>query len=426
MVAAGRRGGSEVEALKLGIVGAGFVAKFHARALMQVRCMDVAGITALAGAEELSEFVKENALGDGVVYPNVAEMADHVDAIAIYVPNFVRLEIAEQIVDAVKKGAELKGVICEKPLARNMKEARRMVDLANSVELRTAYFENQIFMKPIRTQLMQLEPQQRTMGPLALTRSAEEHGGPHEPWFWDPTRQGGGVLLDMGCHSIAVGWYALTPVGKPPTFLEPVSVSADCALLKWGLPEWRERLLKERGVDYSKTPAEDFTTGMVTYRNPETGQMVKGQFTDSWMFEKQGLRLFMDGMGPGYAFEINTLSSTLEVFIGDVAAEAVADAETALEKATASRGLLAVQHNEADLYGYTDENEDAAKAFQAGKDGFLPWSYGLEITKLCMAGYMSAERQKTIDLTDPAVQKELETFVPLIQQGKGAEMLHVM
>jgi predicted dehydrogenase len=388
--------------------------------------MDVAGITALAGAEELSAFVKDNGLGDGVVYPNVAEMANNVDAIAIYVPNFARLEIVEQIADAVKKGAGLKGVICEKPLARNMKEARRMVELADGAGLKTAYFENQIFMKPIQVQLKQLEPQQKTMGPLALTRSAEEHGGPHEPWFWDPTRQGGGVLLDMGCHSIAVGWYALTPIGKPPTFLEPVSISADCALLKWGLPDWRERLLNERGVDYSKTPAEDFTTGMVTYRNPETGQLVKGQFTDSWMFEKQGLRLFMDGMGPGYAFEINTLNSTLQVFIGDIAAEAVADAESALEKATASRGLLAVQHNEADLYGYCDENEDAAKAFLAGNDAFLPWSYGLEITKLCLAGYMADEKQKTIDLTDPAVQKELETYVPLIQQGKGAEVLHVM
>jgi hypothetical protein len=212
-------------------------------------------------------------------------------------------------------------------------------------------------------------------------------------------------------------------LGKPVTFLKPISVSADTALLKWGLPQWRAKLLKDRGVDYSKTPAEDFATGMVTYLNPETGQKVKAQFTSSWMFEKQGLRLFMDGMGPGYAFEINTLTSSLQIFIGDAAAEATANAESALEKATASRGLLAVQHNEADLYGYTDENEEAAAAFMAGRDGFLPWSYGLEITRLVMAAYMSAERKKVIDLTDAAVLKELETYVPLIQQGRGAEVL---
>ena len=415
-----------MQTLKVGVVGAGFVANFHARAIKQVRNMEIAGITALKGAEALSATVQKHGLGAGTVYPNVGEMANHVDAIAVYIPNFARVETVEQIVDAVKKGANLKGVICEKPLGRNVKEARRLVELADEVGLKTAYFENQIFMKPIQAQLEQLAPLQKTMGPLALTRSAEEHGGPHEGWFWNPTLQGGGVLCDMGCHSIAVGWYALTPLGKSPTFLEPVSINAETALLKWGLPEWREKLLRERGVDYTKTPAEDFTTGMVTFRNPETGQHVKAQFTDSWMFEKQGLRLFMDGMGPGYAFEVNTLLSSLQIFIGDVAAEAIADAEMALEKATATRGLLAVQHNEADLYGYTDENEEAATAFLEGRDGFLPWSYGLEITKLVMAGYMSAERQQTIDLTDPAIQQELETYIPLIQQGRGAEVLRVL
>ena len=415
------------QTLKLGVVGAGFVARFHARALRQVRGAEIVGVTSRsrARAEEYAALVRENGLGEAVTYKDIAEMAPHVDVIALFAPNFVRVEHVEQIVDAVKRGAELKGVICEKPLARNVQEARRMITLVEEVGLKTAYFENQIFMKPVRSQLAQLEPVQRVMGSMTLVRSAEEHGGPHAAWFWDPTKQGGGVLSDMGCHSIAVGWYALTPLGKPLTFLQPISVSADCALLKWGLPQWRERLLNKFGVDYTRTPAEDFATGMITYRNPETGQIVKAQFTDSWMFEKQGLRLFIDGMGPGYAFEINSLNSPLQVFIGDVAAEAVADAEMALEKATASRGLLAVQYNEADLYGYTDEHEDTIQSFLMDQDGFLPWSYGLEITKLVMAAYMAAERQKTIDLTDPAVQQELETFVPLIQQGRGAEILHM-
>ena len=43
--------------------------------------------------------------------------------------------------------------------------------------------------------------------------------------------------------------------------------------------------------------------------------------------------------------------------------------------------------------------------------------------RLTMAAYMSAEREATVDLTDPATQEELETFVPLIQQGRGAEVL---
>jgi predicted dehydrogenase len=411
------------KSLKVGFVGAGFVARFHCIALRQVRGIDLAGIYALKGAESLAALARETGVGEPAVYSSVTELAKNVDAVAVFAPNFSRIEIVEEITAAVKGGTPLRGVICEKPLGRTVAEARRLVQLAESANLRTAYFENQLFMKPIRAQLAQLAPVQRQMGPLSLTRSAEEHGGPHEGWFWDPTRQGGGVLSDMGCHSIAVGWYALTPVGKPVTFLQPQSVCAEVGLLKWGQPFWREKLLRERGVDYSKTPAEDFATGMITYRNPETGQKVKAQFTNSWMFEKQGLRLFMDGMGPGYAFEVNTLVSPLNIFIGDAAAESTKDAELALEKSTASRGLLAVQHNEADLYGYTDENEDALQAFLAGRDGFLPWSYGLEITRLFTAAYMSAEQRKTVDLTDPRVTAELETYQSLIQQGRGREVL---
>jgi predicted dehydrogenase len=106
----------------------------------------------------------------------------------------------EQIVNAVKAGADLKGIICEKPLGRTVQEAQRMVELAQDADLPTAYFEDQIYMKTVQNGLDQLEPQQRSMGPFTLVRSAEEHGGPHSSWFWDPLKTGGGALLDMGCQ----------------------------------------------------------------------------------------------------------------------------------------------------------------------------------------------------------------------------------
>ena len=232
-------------------------------------------------------------------------------------------------------------------------------------------------------------------------------------------------MADMGCHCLGVGWYALTPPDRPVDFLQPLSVSADLSLLKWGQPRWRQRLLDQYGVDYARTPADDFATGTVTFRNPENGHLTKSQFTVSWMFDKQGLRMLLDGIGPGYAFEMNTLRSPLEVFIGDAAAATLADTETALEKSQASRGLLTVQPNEPDLYGYAAENADAAAAFRAGRDALLNWSYGRHVVRLTMAAYLSSERRTTVDLTDPTTAKELETYVPLIQQGRGREVLEV-
>ncbi len=409
--------------MKLGLIGSGFISRFHTLALGQVKGFELAGLLDRSGSAGLAELARREGVGDPRIYSSVTELAEAVDVLALFAPNYARLEGMGEIAAAVRAGARLRGLICEKPLGRNLAEAREMVRLAEETGLPTSYFENQLYMKSFRAQLRQLEPVQKEMGPLALARCSEEHGGPHEGWFWDPTRQGGGVLLDMGCHAIAMGWYLLTPAGKAPTFLEPETVSADVSLLKWGLPRWRRHLLDKYGVDYAKTPAEDFTTGVVGYRNPETGQRVKAQFTSSWMFEKQGLRLFWDGMGPGYAVEFNTLSSPLTVFIGDDAAAAVADGESALEKSTASRGLLPVHYNEADLYGYPDEFQDALASFAAGRDAMLPWSYGVEVMRLLMAAYLSAEQRRVVDLTDPATLKELETYRPAIQQGHGAEQL---
>jgi predicted dehydrogenase len=412
-----------MKALRYGIVGGGFISGFQLRALRQVRGVEVAGLVSRRPPEKLAAYVRENGLGEGRIFGSISEMAPHVDVIALFAPNFARIEMVEELVAAVKAGAALKGVICEKPLGRNLAEARRLVKLVDEVGLKHAYFENQLHMKSIEAHRAQLAPIIEAMGPVLLARSGEEHAGPHNPWFWDPTRQGGGVMSDMGCHCLAVGWYALTPPGQGPRFLEPQSVSADLALLKWGQPRWRQKLLDAHGVDYARTPAEDFATGMVTYKNPRTQQLVKSQFTVSWMYDKQGLRLAIDGIGPGYAFEMNTLRSPLEIFIGDAAAESASDAELALEKSQASRGLLAVQSNEADLYGYTDENEDAVAAFTSDRPPLVDWHYGVEIVRLTMAAYLSAERRATVDLTDPATARHLETYVPLIQQGRGRETL---
>ena len=412
-----------MQTLRYGIVGGGFVARFHCRALAQVRGIEVVGFVSKDPLDELLAFARSLGLGEPRAFGSIREMAPHCDVIAIFAPNFARVEVVEELVDAVKAGSPLKGVICEKPFARNMPEARRIMELIRQINVPTAYFENQIHMKCVKAARQQLEPVMQAMGAPLLVRSGEEHAGPHSGWFWDPTRQGGGVMSDMGCHCLAVGWYALTPPGKPVRFLKPLSVSADLALLKWGQERWRKELLDRYGVDYSKTPAEDFATGMVTYLNPETNLKVKAQFTVSWMYDKMGLRLSLDGIGPGYAFEMNSLRSPLEVFIGDVAAAGLADTELALEKAQASRGLLAVQPNEADLYGYTDENQDAAEAFRTGRPPLLDWEYGVEITRLTMAAYLSAERRATVDLTDPATAAELENYIPKIQQGRGAEVL---
>jgi len=408
--------------LKIGMVGAGFVAGFHARALLSVRGVELAGVCAPQGAEALAKRARDDGLGKTQVFVNVQKLCAAVDVVCIFAPNFARLDIMRDIAAAVEGGAKLKGIICEKPLSRNLKEADAMLKIANKLGVPTAYFENQLHIPCIAEARRQLAAVERKMGAVHLARSAEEHGGPHEPWFWDPTRQGGGVCCDMGCHSIAVGMYMLTPGGKPPDYLTPVSVSANMALLKWGKEPWLSQL-KKRGVDYSITPAEDYSNVTIKFKDPKTGICGITQATNSWMYDAPGLRLLMEAFGPGYSYTVNSLQSPAGLFISDAAAAAVADSELALEKSQASRGSLILQPNEIDLYGYVAEWQDALPAFEKGKNGMLDFDYGRLITMLVMAAYMACEKKKTIDLTDSKVQEELKDYVPLIQQGKGAKVL---
>jgi len=410
--------------LKLGVIGAGFVANFHLMANTMVPDLEIGGVFALKGAEDFA--VKSTAQGrmQCQVCRTIRQLVEENDVIAMFAPNYTRVQLMEELVEAVQNnGKQLNGLICEKPLGRTIAEARRMVELAKSTESPTAYFENQIHMKAVQKALIQLLRLQKTAGPFTLVKSNEEHPGPHEPWFWNPTLQGGGVLSDMACHSIAQAEYILTPWGFLPGFLKPVAVQAETTLLKWGQPKYRAELLERTGVDYTKTPAEDFATGIITYRNPSTGGLVKTQFTNSWMFDKQGLRLSTEAMGPGYGFEINSLRSSLEIFISDAAAQTIGDAEAALEKSTASRGLLTVQPNEVDLYGYVDEQRDALKAFCENHDALLSWEFGLHITRLCQAAYMAAEERRTLDLTDPDTTRRLETYRSAISRGEGHKVL---
>jgi len=408
--------------LKIGMIGAGFVAGFHARALGSVRGAELAGVCAPKGAEQLAQTARQNGLGNTQVYETTAELCQAVDVVGIFAPNFARVDIMRDIARAVESGAELKGIICEKPLARNLKEADVLTRMAKALHVPTAYFENQLHIPSIVEARRQLAAVEKTMGAVHLARSAEEHGGPHEPWFWDPTTQGGGVCCDMGCHSIAVGMYMLTPSNRPLDYLTPVSVTAEMALLKWGKEPWISQLRK-RGVDYTATPAEDYSLVTVEFKDPQTGLCSVAQATNSWMYDAPGLRLLMEAIGPGYSYNVNSLKSPADMFISDAAAAAVGDSELALEKAQATRGALILQPNECDLYGYIAEWRDAIAAFEQGRDALLNFEFGRLVTMLIMAAYLAHEKKRTIDLTDPKTIQKLDTYIPLIQQGKGAKVL---
>ena len=258
--------------LGIGIVGGGFVARFHIRSFVAVRDADVLGVVSGSGktAEEAAALARSLHLGATKAYGSITEMvADPaIDALWICAPNFTRIETMEEIVAAVTSGkGDLVGVACEKPLGRNVAEARRMLELAQEANLLDGYLENQLFTPSVvRGKEIVWARGAALTGAPYLARSAEEHSGPHMPWFWEGELQGGGVLNDMMCHSVEVARHLLTPPGAPREHLTPVLVNAYTNCLKWQQPHYAAILARNSGGrnDYVNRPAEDFARSWST------------------------------------------------------------------------------------------------------------------------------------------------------------------
>jgi len=404
--------------LGIGFIGSGFNARFHLQAFRGVRDADVLGVWSpnRAHAEETAALAHRLDVGAAKPYASLADLvADtNIDALWLTGPNYARVQNVEEIVDTLQRGrGTLAGIACEKPLARNVAEATRVAALVKGLELRTGYLENQVFAPHVEHGRAILWARGAALtGRPYLARAAEEHAGPHMPWFWRPDLQGGGVLNDMMCHSALVVRHLLTKPGEPLSTVEPVRVTGHIASLKWTRPEYAKRLTHAMGkdVDYTRHPAEDFASLNVEFETAD-GHRVIGEATTSWSFVGAGLRLSAELLGPEYSMSWNTLDSGLKLFFSrEVKGKT---GEDLVEKQNAEVGLMPVVADEPVAYGYEAEDRHYVRAFLGKETPRLTFDDGLEVVKLLMTAYQSAELGRTIDFPPDG----LEGFVPAVAQG---------
>jgi predicted dehydrogenase len=403
--------------LGIGFIGSGFNARFHIQSLTGVRDADVRGVWSpnQKNAASAAAYARDLDVGEARPYKSIAEMvADPaVDAIWLCGPNQARIENIEEIVHTVVRGTgTLKGIACEKPLARNVAEAKEVTQLVERAGIANGYLENQLFAPQVATGHALLWSRgARLTGRPYLARAAEEHSGPHMPWFWRGDLQGGGVLNDMMCHSALVVRHLLTEPGKPLASVRPVKVTAHIASLKWTRAEYAAKLSRRmKGVDYRAHPAEDFASTTIEFETDD-GYRVIGEATTSWSFVGAGLRLSAELLGPEYSMSWNTLDAGLKLFFSrEVTGKA---GEDLVEKQNAEMGLMPVVANEAVAYGYEAENRHFVRAFLGKEQPKLTFNDGLDVVRLLMTAYQSAQQERTLGYPP----KGLDAFKPAVAQG---------
>ncbi|MDA0219368.1 MAG: Gfo/Idh/MocA family oxidoreductase [Proteobacteria bacterium] len=337
-----------------------------------------------------------------------------IDALWILSPNDRRLEAMREIHRLVtQEGVRLAGVACEKPLGRTLPEAWEMLRLAGEVGLNHGYLENQLFSTAtMRGKDIVWRRAVPLTGRPYLARATEEHSGPHEPWFWEGQRQGGGVLLDMMCHSIEVARFLLSAPGAPRDSLRLKNANATVSTLKWGRAAYGEKLRARTGgaVDFARRPVEDFARGILVYEDPE-GDEALVEVTTSWAYVGPGLRISLELLGPEYAMSFDSLATGLKVFLSREVTGA--SGEDLVEKQNAEQGLMPVLEDEAGIYGYSEENRHMVEAFRKGKAPMETFDDGVAVVAALMALYRSAETGRTVDVAT----EDLSAFVPAVARG---------
>ena len=193
---------------KVGIIGVGYVGSIH---LEKFSCIDGVCITAISDVD--SAKVREAKLKFNVksTYSDhriLLEKAD-LDLVVICVANHLHHDLT---IEALELGHN---VLCEKPMALNLKDARAMIEVSKRMK-KTLLIVNNFRWDYLNPSIFQLKSMIESgwFGRiyhirLNRIRSRTFPFNDYSRWNLDSRLSGGGVLIDLGPHMIDLGmWLA--------------------------------------------------------------------------------------------------------------------------------------------------------------------------------------------------------------------------
>jgi len=217
-----------MKTVRVGIVGAGFAARYHVECLRRVYGLDavIAGVTSLR-RESRESFGAAHGIA---VYEDIGRMIPHVDVLDVCSPPYAH---AEAIMAAAGAG---RGIICEKPLtgafgpagdesfrgnradkARMLEEVletlRRLAAAVREAGVFFGYAENFIYAPAVQKEREIVE---KTKAQILRMYGEESHNGSASPVYGIWRFAGGGSLIGKGCHPLGALLYLKRREGIAP------------------------------------------------------------------------------------------------------------------------------------------------------------------------------------------------------------------
>jgi predicted dehydrogenase len=180
------------------MLGSGFVAEFYLQGLANVNGQEVV-INYSRSGRRAGSFAARWRIPESSA--NLAQVIarDDIDLFVIALPNAEHLPVSLALSKAKRHQ------VCTKPLGRNRREAKKMLDAARRGGKLHGYAETEVFAPCVVKARETIE--RGGIGRVHWVRSRESHSGPHSPHFWDVEETGGGAMNDLACHCVEAARY---------------------------------------------------------------------------------------------------------------------------------------------------------------------------------------------------------------------------
>ncbi len=275
-----------------------------------------------------------------------------IDLYLIALPNAEHMPVALALARAKKNQ------VCTKPLARNAREARAMLNAVRKSGQMHGYAETEVFAPAVVKARETVE--RGGVGRVLWVRSRESHSGPHSPHFWDIEKTGGGAMHDLGCHCIEAARYFF---GKEDSVVE---------VMAWGATL----------VHHKKTRGEDNALLLLRFSSRGIAHCEL-----SWT-TRGGLDLRNEIHGSeGSLFTDVTRQTALTSFTPRPAGYVI-------EKADLDFGWTRPLPEEAFAYGYQAEMRHFVECVSEGRTPRETYEDGYIVNCILEAGYRSIRSRK--------------------------------
>ncbi|WP_421383967.1 Gfo/Idh/MocA family protein [Bacillus salacetis] len=215
--------------LRMGLIGVGGIAQSrHIPAYKQL-----SEIVSIEAVSDINFKTAEDAAAEfGIpkVFADYHEMFSHVDAVTVCTPNKFHAEIS---IAALKAGVH---VFCEKPMAMAPAECQEMINAAEESGKTLSIAYHYRFMKECQAAKKLIDQNEIGEPIVARARAVRRRKVPGWGVFTNKELQGGGSLIDYGCHFLDLSLWLLgnpTPVEVTGTTYNKLSKIQD-EVNMWG------------------------------------------------------------------------------------------------------------------------------------------------------------------------------------------------